>query len=157
MMLVICDKHPYLAGKFLIENTNKNFVYKQLLELCQLICSAGISEEYKKIPQGKELQKWIKNNAGWVWKYMDCLYCFCLKNVRLKNMTIEHIDTIYHDIYHYNLKPTDDIDNAVFRYKKGYQSKYQTNTLLPIDIAVDEYKKYITKYKFPQNNVLTNK
>lgn len=150
MMLIICDKHPYLAGKFLIEYTNKNFVFKQLLELCQLICSAGISNIYKKIPQGKELQEWVKNNPHWVSRYMAKLIRFSQDNVNLKKDTECKITHIYCDLLNYTPKFTDRIDDAIFRYKQGYKSKYETNTLLPINIAVNEYRKYITKYKFPQ-------
>ena len=55
MMFIICDKSPDKAVDWLVENTNKQFVWKQLLELCQLICSAGFSNEFRKLKQGKEL------------------------------------------------------------------------------------------------------
>lgn len=55
-MLLILDKNPILAAN-LVPSKLK---FKQLLELSQLICSAGISGVYKKIPQGKEIQNCIK-------------------------------------------------------------------------------------------------
>lgn len=58
MMLLILDKNPILAAN-LVPSKLK---FKQLLELSQLICSAGISGVYKKIPQGKEIQNWKDAN-----------------------------------------------------------------------------------------------
>ena len=58
-MLIITDKNPYKAAGWLLDNTNKNFCFKQLLELSQLVSSTGISNVYKPVKQGKELQAWI--------------------------------------------------------------------------------------------------
>ena len=91
MMLIICDKDPYKAVKYLIANTNKNFVFKQLLELGQLICSCGFSDVYKKINQGKKLQEWIKYNPMWVLRYFTQLYIWCLLNINLKEKTKDNI------------------------------------------------------------------
>lgn len=156
MMLIICSTLPFHAVDFLIKHTNKNFVFKQLLELCQLICSAGISDVYKKIPQGKELQEWVKNNPEWIWYYLLDLKFYCCENLKLSKQTIIDINNIHNDLFcfadlkksHKDIKP----QKAIFRYKEGYQSQYQTNTLLPIHEAVKEYRKYIIKYKFPKDN-----
>lgn len=34
-MLIICDKNPYIATNYLYHHTNKNFWFKQLLELAR--------------------------------------------------------------------------------------------------------------------------
>ena len=65
MMLIIADKSPQKNFEYLVENTNKNYIFKSLLELAQLVCSCGYSEVYKPIKQGKEIQEWIKNNKLW--------------------------------------------------------------------------------------------
>ena len=49
MMLIIADKSSQKNFEFLVENTNKNYVFKSLLELAQLVCSCGYSEVYKPI------------------------------------------------------------------------------------------------------------
>lgn len=42
---------------------------------------------------------------------------------------------------YYRVKP---IKTAIFRYKKGYSgTTYATDSELPIDVAVAEYKKYM--------------
>ena len=69
MMLLILDENPILAAN-LVPSKLK---FKQLLELSQLICSAGISDVYKKILQGKEIQNWILENPAWVYRYFDTL------------------------------------------------------------------------------------
>lgn len=53
MMLIITDKDPIKAVLYLEKYTPKNFWMKQLIELGQLICSAGISNQYKKIYRGE--------------------------------------------------------------------------------------------------------
>lgn len=60
MMLIVLDKNPITAAK-LVPN---NLKFKQLLELAQMLCSCGFSNLYKKIPQGKAIQEWIKQNPA---------------------------------------------------------------------------------------------
>ena len=56
MFLLILDKDP-IRSAHLIPDKLK---FKQLIELGQLVCSAGISDIYKPIKQGKQLQEWKK-------------------------------------------------------------------------------------------------
>ena len=72
-MLIITDKKPEKAVNYLVNKTNKNFCFKQLLELAQLICSANISNVYKQVPQGKQLQEWIKENKLWTYRFYTTL------------------------------------------------------------------------------------
>ena len=169
MMLIICDKSPDKAVNWLVENTNKNFCFKQLLELGQLICSVGISDVYKEIYQGKEIQKWIIKNKEWVFFYYFELYTFCKRSdIDMKKETMEKIDEISTDLFcNCKLKGTKskvipktvdiypikyDLETAIWRYSKEYESEYETNSELPIDVAVAEYKKYID-WKFKKSEV----
>lgn len=48
------------------------------------------------------------------------------------------------------------VTTAIFRYRKGYECEYESNLELPIDVAVEEYKKYLNwkfkgKFKICQN------
>lgn len=52
MMLIILDKNPLKSAELVPDKIK----FKQLIELGQLICSAGISDVYKPIKQGKELE-----------------------------------------------------------------------------------------------------
>ena len=70
MFLLILDKNSYKAAEFVPDRLK----FKQLLELCQLICSAGISDVYKKVNQGKELQEWVRNNKLWISRYFTYLF-----------------------------------------------------------------------------------
>lgn len=70
MMLIVLNKNPILAAQ-LVPNKLK---FKQLLELAQMIFSCGYSNIYKKIPQGKEIQGWIKENYTWVKRYAIALF-----------------------------------------------------------------------------------
>lgn len=173
MMLIITSPNPQLACDWLVENTNKNFCFKQLLELGQLICSAGISDVYKPIKQGKELQEFCKEHIEWIYYYYENLYVWCKNNVKLQARTKTRLSEIRVDIFlkcdiykkkqkvinsghrfgfEIELAPIRyDLTTAIWRYSKEYESEYPTNSELPIDAAVEEYRKYIENYKFKKN------
>ena len=147
MMLIIMDKSPEMSVLQLIRYTNKQFVWKQLLELCQLICSAGFSKEFKPLKQGKELQVWVANNKTWVKAFGWALLEYCLNNIKMVYETYKKIRNI--------LNSLDDVEcwvippqNAIWRYSKDYKSEYETNSELPIELVTELYKKYITEFKF---------
>lgn len=150
MMLIICDKSPDKAVDWLVENTNKNFCFKQLLELGQLVCSCEISNVYKKINQGKSIQEWIKRNKLWTLRFYNHLFFFwCLCYIHAKPKTFCDLDKIRNDLWD-NTEHRKRINypkSAIFRYKQGYESEYTTNSELPIDIACELYKKYFWSSK----------
>ena len=138
MMLIVLDKNPILAAQ-LVPN---NLKFKQLLELAQMICSCGYSNIYKKIPQGKAIQEWIKRNPTWTKEYIIHLFQWCKENKKLTNKTCNDISQIIMSMpVLFWVLP---IKTAIFRYKKGYSgTTYATDTELPIDVAIAEYKKYM--------------
>ena len=150
MMFIIADEQPTKAVNFLIENTNKNYCFKQLLELSQLLASCGYTKQMKPIKQGKDLQQWIKQNKAWTYNYYKELNKWVQDNINLKQETRVKFNTIEHDIQTDNIS---DIKDVVFRYKQGYVCRYKTNSLLPINIGIVEYKKYITEFKFCNKHV----
>ena len=156
MMLIIADINSYKASEYLINNTTKNFVFKQLLELCQLICSCGISDVYKPIKQGKKLQNWVFNNKHWVWGFFDSLFSYVLQEVNLKTETITKFKKIQKDLFNSLPKKSIVPETVIWRYKEGYESKYSTNTELPINECCELYKKYL-EWKFPKTYVKENK
>lgn len=139
MMLIICDKNPIRAAELVPDRLK----FKQLLELCQMLCSVGYSNIYKKIPQGKAIQEWIKRNPAWTKTYGAILLSWCCDNIKLKEDSFKKIFTILASV----LNPCDldcEIQTAVFRYSKEYKNtSYATDSELPIDEAVKEYKKYM--------------
>lgn len=157
MMLIICEINPEDNVNYLINNTNKNFVFKNLLELCQLLAGCEITNEMKPIKQGKEIMLWIKQNPCWVYLYFQELYMWCCEHINMKPETRVKFYNIKEDLLDYAFihklkygeKP---ITHAVFRYKKEYNSEHASNTLLPIEEACFQYKKYIETYKFPKQN-----
>lgn len=151
MFLLILDKNPYNAAELIPDRLK----FKQLLELCQLICSAGISDVYKKIYQGKELQKWIKNNPQWIYCYLCELIQFNynkFKDIEKRQKIIK----INADLYCYirdNQIKIKEPQTAIFRYVKEYAefTEYESNSELPVDVAISEYKRYL-EYKEKQFN-----
>lgn len=155
MMLLICSKYPKDNVDYLVENTNKNFVFKNLLELSQLLAGAGITNEMRPVKQGKEIMDWIKRNPNWVFTYYKYLFAWCSKNVNMQPQTIVKFCNIRRDLLNYTCsykfssinKP---IADAVFRYKKGYDCEYESNTTLDIETAICQYRKYL-KWKFKKD------
>lgn len=155
MMLILCDKNPIKAANYLIQNTNKTFVFKSLLEAGQLICSCKISNIFKPINRGKEIQEWIIENPHYTYSYFVSLLAYCKETIKMEEITYCKLRSIASDLELYimknsllpknvcckfeNLQPK----NIVFRYKKGYISNYETNSWLPVDEGIKEYKKYL--------------
>ena len=148
MFLLILDKNPYKAAEFIPDRLK----FKSLLELCQLCAGAGITDKMKPINQGKELQKWISKHKSWTYSYMVCLANWTKKNIKTSMATIYKIDNIMYDLFKIATdfkEPT----TAIFRYVKEYAefTEYESNSELPIDVAISEYKRYL-EYKEEQFN-----
>lgn len=154
MFLLILDKNPYKAAELVPDRLK----FKQLLELCQLICSAGISDVFKPIKQGKELQEWVKNNSVWTYWFAMFLYDYCLNNINLKSETIYKIKCIIRDLHNSTdiTKETKYPKTAIFRYVKEYAefTEYESNSELEIDKCVEYYKKYVEWKEKRKNGTL---
>ena len=140
MMLIICDKNPVRAAELVPDRLK----FKQLLELCQMLCSVGYSNIYKKIPQGKVIQEWIKRNPAWTKTYGAILYYWCLENNNLKEKTMSDIFNILSSVPE-ACDMNCEIETAIFRFSKNYNAHTLLNTdcELPAWHAVQEYKKYM--------------
>lgn len=141
MMLIILDKNPLKSAELVPDKIK----FKQLIELGQLICSAGISDVYKPIKQGKELQKWVLKNARWVLSYYNALLVHCMKSCSLKLQTLIDLTDIFSYLHEYcetNKLKRKDIETAIFRYVQEYSCNIPSKTELPIDECIQEYKKY---------------
>ena len=147
-MLIILDRHPLIAVRKLYELTPIKFCFKQLIELAQLICSAGYSNVYKKVPQGKEIQEWIKKNPTWTRIFMNYLQSVCNSRLKIKDETNIDLSNICGQLSTSYLLQSP--DTAIWRYKKGYASIYPTNSELPIENTIKLYLDYVTKFKFPR-------
>ena len=151
MMLLITSSNPIIAASQVPDKLK----FKQLLELCQMFCSLGYSDIYKPVKQGKEVQKWISKNKTWCQLYADWLYFWCLSHINMKVKTKNDIKEIiqqestYKFIISNNKIPH--AKTAIFRYVNTYKCKYKTNTELPINEAIVEYKAYI---KWKENKTL---
>lgn len=143
MFLLVLDRHPCKAAELVPDRLK----FKQLIELCQLICSAGLSHVYKSIPQGKELQRWIKEHQEWTFRYGVSLYNYCVVNMNLKIDTKIHLLLCLGSLDWKLKRPS----TAVFRYSKDYVCNIPTNTELFIDECIEEYTKYVQWKK--ENNV----
>lgn len=150
VFLLILDKNPYKAAELIPDRLK----FKSLLELCQLICSAGISDVFKPIKQGKELQEWIKKNQTWILMYYTFLRYWCFFNINMQIKTIEKTRKIQENLLTSGNRNDDAIlTTAIFRYVKEYAefTEYESNSELDIDVAISEYKRYL-EYKEKEYN-----
>lgn len=139
MMLIVCDAFPISAAIYLVNIMGYRYAFKQLIELAQLVSSAGFSTVYKKRPQGKEIQDWIRRNPQWTHDYMMCLQHEC--RFMMSDKTCSTLSSILNALPTSNMIYT--ASTCIFRYSKDYKSSYQTNSELPINIGAKEYRKYL--------------
>ena len=138
MFLLVLDKNPVNSAQLVPDGIK----FKQLIELCQLICSAGISNVYKPIKQGKELQKWVMKHKCWIYNYLLELKFYVFKNIKIGMKTANDIEKIIYDLV-VSTKEDKEPTTAIFRYSKDYKSIFPSNCEITIENAVEEYKKYI--------------
>ena len=142
MMLLVLDKNPAEAAL----KVPKGIRHKQLLELSQMI-SDVVGFGYKPLPTGKAIKKWIEKNKEWVLVYAKVLR----NNLNLSKETLIKYNCLLNlleescrDIERNMPLVVPNAKTAVFRYVKEYKdTEYPTNTELPIDVAVKEYKRYL--------------
>lgn len=148
MMFIILDKNPIKA----VDKLPHSVRFKQLIELTQLLSSCGITNVYKPISQGKELQEWILNHLDYVFSYYNNLSQWCIKNIKLSDKTKTDIHIAIADLwskqsFNENGLVGHDPQNIIFRYSKDYtNTNIQSKSLVPIDLGIQEYEKY-TQWK----------
>lgn len=144
MQLYILDKDPLKSASKIPDK----YKFKMLIELGQLVCSADISDVYKKINQGKELQQWVFDNKCWVYHYFEYLLNWSKRNINMKKDTVVKLDKIHEDfaiatLFDEATVPT----HAYFRYHKDYKCAVKSKTLLPIEKCVEQYIRYLIRFK----------
>jgi hypothetical protein len=148
MQLYILDKDPVKSAQLIPDK----YKFKMLIELGQLICSAGLSDVYKPIAQGKELQQWVKENIAWTYHYFMTLMTWSISNINMKGDTLAKLVKISNDVYDNWDTNWWNITKAYFRYAQAYQCAIPSKTLLPIEICIEAYKEYLQwKMKGKQN------
>lgn len=139
MQLYILDRDPVKSAQLIPDK----YKFKMLIELGQLICSAGLSDVYKPIAQGKELQQWVKENTLYIKYYFYELFIWTRENIRMSRETNSKLMKIYSDLIFESSLENCSIDSAYFRYACTYQCAIPSKTLLPIDECIRQYKKYL--------------
>lgn len=151
MNLFILDKNPVSSANRLVEIMGDKYAFKMLIELGQLVCSAGISNVYKKIPQGKKIQEWVKENPYYVWAYMKTLFHLLHdSSIKIKKQNKWKICQIIFDILENTEIRTFRTDTAYFRYAKEYECDIPNDTLLSIEKCITETEKYL---KWKKSNI----
>jgi len=115
-----------------------------LIELGQLLASAGITDVYKPIKQGKELQAWVSTHRAYIYSYFDKLLRWSKSHVNMKPETLSKLEQIGLDLKNSIGKIAEkEPTHAYFRYAKEYKCDVASKTLLPIDDCIAEYKKHL--------------
>ena len=152
MFLLVLDRNPYNA----VNKVPKRYRHKQLLELMQML-SCVVNFGYKQLPNGKEIKEWIIKNPDWTYMYAKVL----MQNVNLTEETkIKYkclIDLL--DLKCTKRLCVPNATTAIFRYVKEYAefTEYKSNSELPIDVVVEEYKKYLIFKEEQYANRIRNK
>ena len=140
MMLLILDSNPTDAGYAIPERIR----HKQLLELMQMF-SCVVDFGYKQIPQGKELKEWISRHTAWCYAFAKHLM-FLLPYSKLSEETKNKYQCILELLRLKDQRTViPNLKTAIFRYSSDYKgnTEYESNTELPIGVAIQEYKKYM--------------
>lgn len=145
MQLYILDKNPEKSAEILFESMGAKYSFKMLIELCQMICTVTKCATFKPISQGKEIQEFISRNSQWVLIYLNKLKNLCLNsslNIRLE--TVIKLNKIYDSLKTYSkFSFNTPILYAPFRYSKDYKCSIPSNSVLPIEECINQYKKYL--------------
>ena len=148
MQLYILSEFPIESADILISNMKPAYCHTMLKELCQMISSVLGGKELnslldKKIPQGKEFQKFIKDNPLWINRYGLRLLSHCKDTVKLKDCTKFKYEYILGELSKLGESTLKVPDKAPFRYSKEYECDIQTNTVLPLQETITQYKRYL--------------
>ena len=142
MQLYILDEDPLESANILFNKTNPQYAFKMLIELGQLICSTSISNVYKSVSQGKRQQEFIIYHSSWIFSYFNRLYYLCAhSNLNLSSNTENKLCRIGYDLS--QSFSSSNIIEAPFRYSKEYKCNILTDTILPIEECIKEYRKYL--------------
>jgi len=139
MQLYILDRDPVVSAQMIPDK----YKFKMLIELGQLICSACLSNVYKPIAQGKELQQWVKENNSWVYRYFAELFTWANFKINMTNLTRQKLIQMMNDLYVMCEARKPEPIYAYFRYAQAYQCAIPSKTLLPIDECIECYKEYL--------------
>jgi len=140
MQLYILDKNPIISASLVPDK----YKFKMLIELGQLLAGAGITDVYKPVKQGKELQTWVSEYCDYTYSYFDKLLRWSKSHVNMQSETLNKLEQIGFDLADSigkvaGKEPT----HAYFRYAKEYSCSVASKTLLPIEYCIAEYKKYL--------------
>lgn len=142
MMLLILDKNPTEAALSIPARLR----HKQLLELMQMV-SEVVGFGYKPLPTGKAIKKWIGNHRAWTYAFAKVL----MADLNLGEETLVKYKCLLRLLWDES-GSVPNAETAIFRYAKEYRdTEYTSNAELPIDIAVEEYERYL---KWKESNLV---
>lgn len=139
MQLYILDTDPVKSAQLIPDK----YKFKMLIELGQLICSAGLSNVYKPIAQGKELQQWVKDNPYWISSYFNFLFEWSINHINMSSETFKKLNELSSFKFNIDYSVTSPPIQAHFRYASAYECPIPSKTLLPIEVCIEAYKEYL--------------
>ena len=117
MQLYILDTNPIISASLVPDK----YKFKMLIELGQLVSSAGLSDVYKSIKQGKELQAWVSSHRGYTYSYFDKLLRWSKSHIDMTEQTLSKLEQICSDLADSRGKVADKkLTHAYFRYSNKY-------------------------------------
>lgn len=120
---------------------------KELIEVNNLICSAGISSVFKGTAENKVLIEWVKRNSRYIFFYYTRLIQWAHNKGRVPYQTYIKLRSVREDLsffMQYNNCTEESPKSIVFSYDSNYESPIPNNTEVPTLKGIHLYREYLT-------------
>ena len=124
----------------------KHLRIKELIEVNNLICSAGISNVFKGTAKNKVLIEWVKRNSRYIFFYYTRLIQWAWNNNRVPYKTYVKLKSVREDLsffMQYNNCTEESPKTIVFSYDSNYKSPIPNNTEVPTLKGIHLYREYL--------------
>lgn len=119
---------------------------KELIEVTNLICSAGISSAFKGTIENEVLTEWIKQNSRYIFLYFTRLIQWAWGKNRMPYKTYAKLKSVRKDLsffMQYNNCTEESPKTIVFNYNSDYKSPIPNNTEVPTLTGIHLYREYL--------------
>lgn len=119
---------------------------KELIEVTNLICSAGISSAFKGTIENEVLTEWIKQNSRYIFLYFTRLIQWAWGKNRMPYKTYAKLKPVRKDLsffMQYNNCTEESPKTIVFSYNSDYKSPIPNNTEVPTLKGIHLYREYL--------------
>lgn len=124
----------------------KHLRIKELIEVNNLVCSAGISNVFKGTAKNEVLIEWVKRNSRYIFFYYTRLIQWAWNNNRVPYQTYAKLKSVREDLsffMQYNNCTEESPKTIVFSYDSNYKSPVPNNTEVSTLKGIHLYRDYL--------------